>query len=144
MHDVKSRHGITRSDIDDICRPIRNDASWHVDDDGDWVISFHRMSQLAQSVIHDGLGQFYHVETVGNWTSLTYRILPKAGYYAYLGQEPLGSEPMCPDGRLVLRGVTRAEAIGSAREKFGDDFRIYSFGHVDQTDSYTELRGASR
>lgn len=135
----RNPHGILKSEISNICWEIRNRANWFKDEDGEWILTVDKFDDTVIRVIHYGLESHFHLQEDGP-SKMRWRILPKCGYYAYKGQEPLGEETMDPDRRRVWRGFTRTDAVESARAAFGDDFRLYSFGDIDQLNSYTEVR----
>jgi hypothetical protein len=61
-------------------------------------------------------------------------------FYAYKGKQPLGSEDLGTDNRLVIRDLkSKKGAINRCKQIWGSNFSLYSFSNVYDNSSYELL-----
>ena len=58
-------------------------------------------------------------------------------FYAYKGKQPLGSEALGSDNRLIMRDLkTNRAAINRCKQVWGSNFSLYRFNNVYDNSSY--------
>lgn len=64
------------------------------------------------------------------------------GFYAYLGNDELGSEPLGSGNRMVIRDLKTARGAIRRCNKYWSDkaFRVYSFADFYDESTYRRVR----